>query len=61
MAKHQAIAFGDGDNDIVMFEAVDYSIAMDNATDNLKKIASEVTDSADDDGIAKSLKKNSWI
>lgn len=61
MAKHQAIAFGDGDNDIVMFEAVDYSIAMDNATDNLKKIASEVTDSADDDGIAKSLKKNGWI
>ncbi|APB30536.1 Cof-type HAD-IIB family hydrolase [Vagococcus teuberi] len=61
MTKEQTIAFGDGDNDIVMFEAVDYSIAMDNATDNLKKIASEITDSADDDGIAKSLKRNGWV
>lgn len=61
MTKEQTIAFGDGDNDIVMFEAVDYSIAMDNATDNLKKIASEITDSADDDGIANSLKRNGWI
>ncbi|MGY3702860.1 HAD family hydrolase [Vagococcus martis] len=61
MTKEQTIAFGDGDNDIVMFEAVDYSIAMDNATDNLKQLASEITDSADDDGIAKSLKKNGWI
>lgn len=61
MTKEQTIAFGDGDNDIVMFEAVDYSIAMDNATDNLKKIACEITDSADDDGIAKSLKRNGWV
>ena len=61
MTKEQTIAFGDGDNDIVMFEAVDYGIAMDNATDNLKKIASEITDSADDDGIANSLKRNGWI
>ncbi|WP_462258457.1 HAD family hydrolase [Vagococcus teuberi] len=61
MTKEQTIAFGDGDNDIVMFEAVDYSIAMDNATDNLKKIASEITDSTDDDGIAKSLKRNGWV
>lgn len=61
MTKEQTIAFGDGDNDIVMFEAVDYGIAMDNATDNLKKIASEITDSADDDGIANSLKRNDWI
>lgn len=61
MIKEQTIAFGDGDNDIVMFEAVDYGIAMDNATDNLKKIASEITDSADDDGIANSLKRNGWI
>lgn len=61
MTKEQTIAFGDGDNDIVMFEAVDYSIAMDNATDNLKKIACEITDSADDDGIANSLKRNGWI
>ena len=36
MTKEQTIAFGAGDNDIVMFEAVDYSIALDNATDNVK-------------------------
>lgn len=61
MTKEQTVAFGDGDNDIAMFEAVDYGIAMDNATDNLKKIASEITDSADEDGIANSMKKNGWI
>lgn len=61
MTKEQTVAFGDGDNDIAMFEAVDHGIAMDNATDNLKKIASEITDSADCDGIANSMKKNGWI
>jgi len=61
MTKEQSVAYGDGDNDVAMFEAVDYGIAMANATENLKKIASEITDSADDDGIYNSMKKNEWI
>ncbi|MGO3732841.1 MAG: Cof-type HAD-IIB family hydrolase [Vagococcus sp.] len=61
MDKKQAIAFGDGDNDIAMFEAVGYSIAMENGTEKLKNIADEVTADADEDGIAISLEKNQWI
>lgn len=57
MSKEQAIAFGDGDNDIAMFNAVNYGIAMANATERLKAIAQEVTTDADHDGIALSLAK----
>lgn len=60
IAKEDAIAFGDGDNDLPMFEAVSYKVAMANATDKLKAAADEVTDDADNDGIAISLKKASW-
>lgn len=58
--KSNAIAFGDGDNDLPMFEAVGYRVAMDNATDKLKIAADEVTADADNDGIAISLKKAAW-
>ena len=33
--KSQAMAFGDGNNDIEMFEQVGHPIAMGNASDNL--------------------------
>ncbi|WP_297077647.1 HAD family hydrolase [uncultured Enterococcus sp.] len=59
--KTQALAFGDGDNDLAMFAAVGYTVAMDNATDRLKKAANEVTADADEDGIAKSMAKKLWI
>lgn len=61
MDQSQAIAFGDGDNDIAMFEAVGYSIAMQNGTETLKQLADEVTADADEDGIAISLAKHKWI
>lgn len=60
LQKEQAIAFGDGDNDIAMFEAVGYGVAMENATPALKKIAHELTADADQDGIAESMKKQNW-
>lgn len=60
MPKNKAIAFGDGDNDISMFEAVGYGIAMDNATDKLKSIAHEVTKDADEHGIAISFEQQNW-
>ncbi|MEG2708689.1 MAG: HAD family hydrolase [Vagococcus sp.] len=61
LEKQDAIAFGDGDNDLSMFEAVGYKIAMANGTDNLKKAAHEVTLDADEDGIAKSLSDKNWL
>ncbi len=37
--KSEAIAFGDGNNDIEMLEAVGWGLAMANASDELKAIA----------------------
>lgn len=60
LKKSDAIAFGDGDNDLPMFDAVGYKVAMANATDKLKAAANEVTADADNDGIAISLEKARW-
>ncbi|MGG5317999.1 hypothetical protein IGI49_004898 [Enterococcus sp. AZ071] len=48
-------AFGDGNNDLPMFEAVDYRIAMGNGTDKIKKAADFVTKSNEDGGIIHGL------
>lgn len=57
LSKESAIAFGDGDNDLSMFAAVGYSVAMANGSDALKAAASEVTDTPEENGIAKALEK----
>jgi len=49
--KSEAVAFGDEENDLEMFETVGFSVAMGNGVEALKKIASYVTDSVDEDGI----------
>lgn len=48
-------AFGDGENDILMLRGADVSIAMGNASKLVKQAASYVTDSVNQDGIAKAL------
>lgn len=50
-------AFGDGNNDLTMFEVVDYGIAMANGNKAIKSLASYVTDTNDDLGIVKGLQK----
>ena len=50
-------AFGDGVNDLKMFELVKHGIAMGNAVEELKTVASDVTDRVDNGGIEKALKK----
>lgn len=59
--KNDTIAYGDGLNDIDMFNAVGYKVAMDNAADELKKISDEVTERAEENGIYNSFKKNGLI
>lgn len=54
-------AFGDGLNDIEMFQTVDHPIAMANAVEPIKAIAEFVTDNNDNDGIAKGLKQAGLI
>ena len=46
-----AIAFGDGENDMEMFEAVGTGIAMGNAPDNVKEAADTVCLSDAEDGV----------
>lgn len=50
------IAFGDGGNDIPMLKHIPLSVAMGNANDEVKKHASYITDSVDDNGILNALK-----
>ncbi|MDR1004185.1 MAG: Cof-type HAD-IIB family hydrolase [Prevotellaceae bacterium] len=52
----ETMAFGDGGNDIGMLRYAHVGIAMGNARDEVKQAADYVTDSVDDDGIAKALK-----
>lgn len=49
------VAFGDAENDLSMFEFADISIAMGNATDEVKEKADHVTLSNDENGIAYAL------
>lgn len=57
----EAWAFGDGNNDIEMIQSVGHGIAMGNAVDALKAVAKDVTDTAWQDGIVKSLEKYHFI
>lgn len=55
------IAFGDGKNDIDMFEIADEAYAVENAVEELKAIATGVIGSNDSDGVAKWLEERSGI
>ncbi len=52
------VVFGDGKNDIDMFQLADESYAVKNADDELKKYATAIIPSNDDDGVAKWLEHN---
>ena len=53
----EIIAFGDGDNDLSLFEVATESYAVSNADDELKELATEVIGHHDEDGVAKFLRK----
>ncbi len=55
---NRIVAFGDGINDIPMFEIADECYAVANAVPELKAIASGVIDSNNEDGIAKWLREH---
>ena len=52
------VAFGDGKNDIDLFEAADEGYAVSNAADELKAVATAVIGSHDEDAVAKWLLEN---
>ncbi len=54
-------AFGDGHNDLEMFDFVDVAVAMDNADDLVKSRADVITKSSNEDGIYHYLVKEKII
>jgi hypothetical protein len=55
------VVFGDGKNDLVMFDPLWFSIAMGNGADALKERADYVTAANVDDGIEKACLHFGWI
>lgn len=59
--QERIIAFGDESNDLEMIEYAKYGIAMGNAIDEVKEIAYDVTDTNEEDGIARYLEKMLFV
>ncbi|MBT2642907.1 HAD family hydrolase [Bacillus sp. ISL-41] len=55
ISLNKIVVFGDDFNDLGMFHLCGYPVAMGNAVDELKNAAKEVTDTNDNDGVAKTL------
>ncbi len=61
LTVEDALAFGDNYNDREMLQLVGHSVVMDNAPDEIKQLADEVTDSNENDGVYTFLVKNNII
>lgn len=55
--KEEIIAIGDSENDLSMIEYAGLGIAMGNSIDKVKEKADFITDSNDNDGVAKAINK----
>ena len=58
MKCQRLVVFGDGKNDIDMFQLADEGYAVQNAVDELKSIATGIIGDNDSDGVAKWLEQN---
>ena len=54
-------AFGDGKNDIEMLLTVGCGIAMGNANDEVKNHSNKITDTVQNDGVAKGIEQYVYI
>lgn len=54
-------AYGNGDNDVVMFQSVDHAVAIADSKDYVITHANEVTEKPENNGIYLSFKKNNII
>ena len=59
--KEQAMAFGDGNNDLEMLKAVGHAVAMANASKELKEIADVICGDVSEDGIYTYCKENNYF
>src|SRR6185437_6847206 len=57
LAKENIMAVGDANNDLPLFEVAGFKVAMGNGSDRLKEAADYITDSVEEDGLAKAIEK----
>ena len=57
LTKDQIMVLGDENNDLTMFEVAGFGVAMGNANDQIKDLASAVTADNDHDGVGVALEK----
>lgn len=55
--REEIMACGDGDNDIEMLREVGFGVAMGNAEEEVKKAADYITETNDEDGVAKAIER----
>ena len=55
LEMRQVLAFGDGSNDITMLQEAGIGVCMENGLDSVKAVADYITDSCDEDGVAKAI------
>lgn len=56
LSREEVMAFGDGENDMTMLALAGISVAMGNGEEQVKAMASYVTDTAENDGVSKALR-----
>lgn len=57
LKDNEILTIGDQDNDIELLKAGGISVAMGNATENLKQYADYITDTVDNDGFVKAMEE----
>jgi len=57
ISKSETLAIGDHDNDLELLLSGGVAVAMGNATENLKQVATYITDTVDNDGFVKAVEK----
>lgn len=61
LTLEDAIAFGDGINDIEMLQAVGTGVAMGNGHERVKAVATHIAEHVDEDGLAKIMRQLNMI
>ncbi|WNF38441.1 HAD family hydrolase [Bacillaceae bacterium IKA-2] len=57
LSESETLAIGDSNNDLPMLQFVNYSVAMKNATDDIKEVVDDITEfTCDEDGVYHYLK-----
>jgi len=57
VSKENVMVVGDANNDLPLFAVAGYKVAMGNGSDQLKVAADYITDSVEEDGLAKAIEK----